>query len=464
MLICLSASHKNADFDLLEKLSVVADDPENGRIEERITDQGAIRGAIVVATCNRFEAYLDIDAPYGVSPVPTLTRTIETLSETAEVDRSELRSTLHLAHGNAVAKHLFSVASGLESVVVGEGEIAGQVRRALERARRAGTTSPELERLFQRASRTSREVKNSTGLGSEGRSLVRLALELASSRVTDWAQTRVLLVGTGRYAGASLAALRDRGAVDIRVHSPSGRAERFAGSHGIPRVAHADYAAEAARADVIVTCTTAETHVIDAALLHRGRGTTGVDAPSGRSQADCPVSGPRLVRIGAEPAPAERQLLIDLGLPRNIDPDVAAVAGVELLDLETIRIHAPLEEFNATDAAHDIVHRAARAFGDAGEELDVTPSLVALRGHVYDVLDAEIERARRRGDDGRAEEALRHMAGVLLHTPMVRSREYARRGEQRMWIDAVRAVFGISAEPAEDEVDDEVLARREGTS
>jgi glutamyl-tRNA reductase len=123
------------------------------------------------------------------------------------------------------------------------------------------------------------------------------------------------------------------------------------------------------------------------------------------------------------------------------------VPGIELLDLETIRIHAPLEEFGATDAARAIVGGAARAFGEAREEQDVAPAVVALRRHVFDLLDGEIERARSRGDaDGRTEEALRHMAGVLLHTPMVRSRELARAGEQQAWIDGIAAIFGVAPE------------------
>ena len=135
------------------------------------------------------------------------------------------------------------------------------------------------------------------------------------------------------------------------------------------------------------------------------------------------------------PAPSRapaRQLVIDLGLPRNVAPDVVEVPGVELLDLETISIHAPLEELGATDAARAIVGDDGPRFGAAREEHDLAPAVVALRKHVYDLLDGEIERARARGDDdGETEAALRHMAGVLLHTPMVRSRELARAGEQR---------------------------------
>ncbi|MGX5696144.1 glutamyl-tRNA reductase [Agromyces soli] len=491
MLICLSASHKNAGFDLLERLSGSAD-----AAASRILDgHAALQGAVVVATCNRFEAYLDLATPEGESPVPAVHEAIRAVGDVAGLEADELRSTFDFAHGNAVAGHLFSVASGLESVVVGEGEIAGQVRRSLERAREEGTTTPELERLFQRASQTSRKVKTSTGVGSAGRSLVRLALELASSRVADWSQARVLLVGTGQYAGASLAALRDRGATQVRVYSPSGRAARFARNHDIEAVSHAGFAIAAATADVIVTCTTADHHVVDRVLLEGGRATI---AAHGRSARDASASaGARHDRTQADGGPCDtahrdtahrgvdepaahglalddgdvsavlaefrswcpvpeaalsaRQLVIDLGMPRNVSPDVVEIDGVELLDLETIRRHAPLEELGATEAARDLVSRAARNFGEVGEALDLAPSVVALRAHVEGILESEIARARSRGTgdpaaDERTEAALRHMAGVLLHTPMVRSREFARVGEQRAWIDGLEALFGVRAD------------------
>jgi len=434
VLICLTASHKNAAFDMLERLSATAEHAAPRILE----GHASVQGAVVVATCNRFEAYLDLDANDGDSPVPAVQEAIRAVGSVAGLEPDELRSTFGFVHGNAVAEHLFAVASGLESVVVGEGEIAGQVRRSLEQARADRTTTPELERLFQRASQTSRRVKNRTGIGGEGRSLVRLALDLAESRVTDWSKTRVLLVGTGRFAGASLAALRDRGVTDVSVYSPTGRGVKFAATHDLDAVASADYAMAAAAADVIVTCTIVEHHVVDRGLLEVGR------AELAASQGAAPVA---IAAAQVDPPAAARQLVIDLGLPRNVAPDVVEVPGVELLDLETIRIHAPIEELGATDAARELVNRAARNFGRVGEELDLAPAVVALRSHVFDVLDAEIARAKARGDDdGRTEAALRHMAGVLLHTPMVRSREYARAGEQRAWLDGLEAVFGIRAE------------------
>ena len=443
MLICLSASHKNSSFDVLEKLSVGAGSTALSMVDRH----GPLSGAIIVATCNRFEAYLDLDEPFGVSPIPAIHAAIDAVSESSGVAAATLRDTLHLVHGNGVAEHLFAVTSGLESVVVGEGEIAGQVRRSLEQARANGTTSPELERLFQRASQTSRGVKNRTGVGTAGRSLVRLSLELAESRVSDWARARVLLVGTGRYAGASLAALRDRGSENVRVYSPSGRAEKFAASHGIEAVAEADFAREAALADLIVTCTTVDHYVVDAALIGLGRRQLGQAAASADDQ---PL---RLCPIAPSPGPANtvfNQLIIDLGLPRNVDPDVIELAGIALLDLETIRIHAPLEELNATSEARALVTQAARTFTAVTSEQSLAPAVVALRAHVFEILDSELDRVRSRtGNSEETEAALRHLVGVLLHTPMVRSRELARQGEHDAFLDGLDAVFGLQVERAD---------------
>ena len=409
MLLCLTANHRNASFDLLEKLSLGA----QSAAAELAKDIHAVNGAVVLATCNRFEAYLEVDGTGDAPSTAAVEATIAAMSRTSSVDPDDLRSTITVLSGDAVVEHLFAVSSGLESVVVGEDEISGQVRRALEQARSAGTTSSGLEQLFQRASSASRVVKSTTAVGTAGRSLVRLALELASSRVTDWTQTRVLMIGTGSYAGASLAALRDRGAHDVTVYSPSGRAAKFALGHGTEFTT--DLVAGLAAADVVVTCTTAAEPVVTVDLM----------------------------------VAQTRTLIIDLGLPRNVAPDVATLDGIELLDLETISLHAPLEELNAATAARTVVGEAAAAFTAAEAEQAVAPAVVALRKHVFDILDAEIDRARMRGDStDRTEQALRHLAGVLLHTPSARARELARNGEGDAFVAGLDALFGIEVPAA----------------
>ncbi|WP_243061659.1 glutamyl-tRNA reductase [Humibacter sp. RRB41] len=415
MLLCFTASHRTADFELLERLERHADDVDSALREH--TD--AFAGSVVLATCNRFETYLDVtDAARADASALVL----DTVSTITGVPADELEASTVVVHENAVADHLFSVASGLESLVIGEGEIAGQVRRSLEKARANGSATRELERLFQNASRVSRDVKNGTKVGSAGRSIVRLALELAESRIADWASARILLVGTGNYAAASLKALRDRGAQEVRVWSRTGRAGAFAIKHDIEAVDRDGLVEAIATSQLVVTCSVAPTVLLDRELVERA------------SRLDDAVV---------------HRLIVDLGLPRNVDSDVAWVTGTELLDLETIGLHAPLEDFKATERARSIVNGAAAEFAAKGDERAAEPALVALRSHVLGLVDAEIERARARGDSSQqTEAALRHLAGVLLHTPSLQARELSRDGDADTFVAGVNAVFGLDSEAA----------------
>ena len=402
VLLCLTANHQNASFDFLEKLSLGAPSAAATLADSN----GILNGAVVLATCNRFEAYLDIDEDVADR---ALDHAIAVLGQSSGIEPQELRAGVTVLAADQAVQHLFAVSSGLESVVVGEDEISGQVRRALESARLAGTASSALEQLFQKATHTSRGVKSKTTLGGSGRSLVRLALDLASSRIADWSKTRVLIVGTGQYAAAVVPALRDRGVVAPRVHSPSGRGTAFATRYAL----HLEPALNDAIAasDVVITCTT--NLVVDESVI--------------------PVAG--------------RRIIIDLGLPRNVDPGVAGLAGVDLLDLETISIHAPLENLGANSDARALVTSAA---ADFAADQSVEPAIVALRTHIFEVLDAEIERAIARGDsDGSAERALRHFAGVLLHAPSVRARELARAGRAEDVVKALQALYDIRPDAPE---------------
>jgi glutamyl-tRNA reductase len=396
VLLCLSSNHANASFELLEKLSIGAP----GAAVGLVAASDFVTGVVVLATCNRFEAYLDIDEPLTAATAVAVASTIAALSEASGVDPHELRRSLTVHEGDDVARHLFAVSSGLESVVVGEDEISGQVQRALDTARLRSTTSRDLERLFQKATHTSRGVKNKTALGGSERSLVRLALELASSRIADWSAAKVLVVGTGRYAATTVTALRARGATDIQVFSHSGRAGAFAAKYGLAPQTTID-----TDVDVIVTCTA-----------------SAVLAPTA-------FAGDRA------------RIVIDLGLPRNVDVAVARVPGVELLDLETIRLHAPLEDAHGDAAA--LVREAAVEFAASTA---AEPGIVALRTHIFAALEAEVARAKARGAGNETESALRHLVGVLLHEPSMRARELAAEGRTAEFVAGLRTLYGLEVE------------------
>lgn len=410
MLFCLTANHRNTEFDVLDRISRVT----STTAADLIGEADFVRGAIVLATCNRFEAYIELDDPLTAAPELAIEAVIEALALHAGDDAETLRRSAVALTGQDVVRHLFAVSSGLESMVVGEEEIAGQVQRALREAREAGTTSSGLELLFQRSAHVAREARARGDLAAAGRSIARVALDMADSRIPDWSGVSVLLVGTGSYAATTVAALRARGADDIRVFSATGRAQQFAVRYGVG--AERDLREAIRSAAVVITCTSR--YVVTAA--------------------DIPDEASRLV--------------IDLGLPRNVEPAVGALPGIELLDLELIGRHAVLPELGA--GVHEVVGNAAAAFES---DRRAAPSIVALRRHVDEVLQAEIARHRaRHGTDERTEAALRHLAGVLLHQPSVRARDHAATGDLDAVERAIETLFGITPQTPAAREDDAV--------
>ena len=217
---------------------------------------------------------------------------------------------------------------------------------------------------------------------------------------------------------------------DITVWSPSGRGDDFALRHGLTVARGQAVAAAAGRVEVIVCCSTSPELLITPALLD------GSCPVTSHVAAQCPV--------GQAEVHPRRRVIIDLGLPRNVDPHVAHLPGVELLDLAAIKLHAPLQHLAVTDDAQALVREAAAAHAD--DAVAIGPAVTALRAQVGEALEAEIARVRRRYDAEtaeKAEAALRHFAGVLLHRPSVRARELANSGRRDEFLDGLQAVFGI---------------------
>lgn len=408
----LTAGHRDLDLDVLEQLSVGAHS-----VAARVLEAGpGIDGAVVLATCNRFEVYLDVPTPRGAPDGPQLseavatqravaaahTRVVDVVTTTSGLPPVQVAAALGLdpSVGEDTVRHLFTVAAGLDSMVVGEREVSGQVRRALATARADGTTSAGLEALFQTAARVARTVGRRTGLGSAGRSVVSVALDLAASDLAaagrDLAGASVLIVGTGSYAGASLSALHARGVRDVAVHSPSGRARQFAAHRAVTAVDPADLPARLAATDVVVSCSGTLGPVIDRDAVVAAR-TDG--------------AGPSVV--------------VDLALRHDVDPAVADLPGVRLIDLATVAQHAPALVTPAVRDGLGVVEEETSRFLAAAAERDAAPAVRALRNHVERLVDAELARA---GDDELAARAVRHLAAAVLHGPMSRARELARQG------------------------------------
>jgi glutamyl-tRNA reductase len=326
------------------------------------------------------------------------------------------------------------------------------VRRALTAAREEGTTSPLLEQTLQHATRTSRQVAVETDLARAGRSVVSVALDLAAARFAaltcerdvaappadphegpvphgSWAGHRTLLVGTGSYAGASLAALRERGAQDVAVWSASGRAEAFAASHHVT-VADADLTTALAAADLVVTCRGTGTPVLDVAT---------VSAAAAR-----------------RPAGAGSLVLVDLALHNDVDPAVAALPDVILVDLATVREHAPATTAAELVRARTIVAEGVRTLAETTAERRMDAAVVALRTKVADAVAAELDRLPAEGTVSaeRAAQALRRLAARLVHEPTILARSAGREGRTEEHLRALEVALGVRV-PTPDEAADE---------
>ena len=407
VLFCLVASHRTVDLNTVAGLSTGA----LGVAEDAVA-RGALKGAITLSTCNRLELYGELPDG-GPTDVATAQRDLaERIAERAGLDERFVLETMEAHQGPDVPRHLFTVVSGLESAVVGEREITGQVRRALTQAQQSGTASAHLVQLFEAAARTAREVGAHTGLGERGRSIVSVALDLADDLTTGtWPRRRALVFGTGAYAGATMAALRDRGCADIEVYSGSGRAQQFTDQRGGTPVTEVELPAALRRADVVIGC-------------------SGGSAPM---PASVFPEGPRTV--------------VDLALARDFDPAVADLPDVELITLESVRLAAPEETRESVSAAQEIVERTAQEFEAAQSARSMDQAIVALRKHTMAVLDAELDKVRTHhgctGAQEQIEMAMRRMVRSLLHTPTVRARQLAAEGRADEYITGLEALYGL---------------------
>ncbi|GAA4427320.1 glutamyl-tRNA reductase [Georgenia halophila] len=436
VLLMLSANHHDLDLADIDRLATGT----HGLGSRVVAEDAAVRGAVVLSTCNRFELYLEAAEEDGGESAATAAA-YRAVADAADISVDEVARLMRPVSGEQAVSHIFDVAAGLDSMVVGEREIVGQVRRALADARADGTTTPLLERTLQHAARTSRQVAVETDLARAGRSVVAVALDLAAAQLfgtddpaspaTDgvpqesWGGSRTLLVGTGAYAGASLAALRARGAADVAVWSASGRAETFAASHHV-EVAPADLTEAVAHADLVVTC--------------RGTGTPVLDLNT--------VSAAAATR----PEGAGALVVVDLALHRDVERGVGDLPGVLLVDLEAVREHAPATTAAEIVRARAIVTEGVRSLAETTAERRMDGAVVALRTRVADVVAEELGKlpAEETVSTERAAQALRRLAARLVHEPTVLAREAGREGRAEEHLRALEQVLGLDVgEPAQ---------------
>ncbi|WP_147104846.1 glutamyl-tRNA reductase [Nesterenkonia populi] len=433
VLFSLVATHSDLDLETVGTLSSGAAD----------VAASVSLPAITLATCNRLEIYAESASGRPEDVRASRQALIEAVAGSSGLDRDTVARSFKVLVEDDAVNHLFEVGAGLDSAVVGEREIAGQVRRSLIEAQAAGTVSGNLTKLFETATRTAKDVGARTALGVRGRSIVSVALDIAGDMRggsdTFYPAAGALLIGTGAYAGTALAQLAERGVPNISVFSGSGRAEEFL----------ADRAAQLAERGG--DARPLQMHELAPALA-------GADVVIGASGGNRQITAGEIRSLAQlERRQDEGQpplIVIDLALSHDFAPDVAELPGVELITLESVKLAAPEETSASVEQARAVVADSVQQYLTERRERTADDAIVALRKHTQSVFDEEMEKVRRQhGCTAAAEEvefAARRIVRKLLHTPTVRARELAAEGRTDEYIAALNALLGLEVEPRED--------------
>jgi glutamyl-tRNA reductase len=378
-------------------------------------------------TCYRVELYARLTS--GVEDARD--ELVDALSTAHGVPRELLLDHLYVHAGEDVARHLCRVAAGLDSLVLGEAEILGQVGEAYDAGREAGTVGPGLALLFRTAISAGRRARAETAIGANPATASSMALALAEGALGDMREKRLLVVGAGRIGLQTLKAAEGRGITRIcvanrTIERAAEVARRFgATAHGLEAIANA-----LADADVVVTATSSESPVVDARVVRT--------AMTGRS--DRPL------------------VVVDLAVPADVERDAGDVPGVRLFDVDDLRAgldDAMASRIREVPRVEAVVEEEVESFGRRYRELEVEPLLSELRRQAESIRERELERALSDLGDvdpvvaARMDYLTRTLVKRLLHDPTVRARERAGAGNADEVADAVRDLFGIS-QPSSD--------------
>jgi glutamyl-tRNA reductase len=423
-ILAFGVSHKTAPLELRERLSLT-----EGRavsVLAELTASPEIHEAAAISTCNRTELHLIVS-----DPVEAESAALGILSRQAEIRPTELLGHLYSLRSTEAARHLMQVTAGLDSMIVGEAEIQGQVKRAYELALVEGGTGPILNRLFRAALAAGGRVREETGVSETGVSVPSVAVGLAQRALGDLSRCRVLMVGAGETAELVARALVARGVHTVFVANRHydraiGLAQRFDGS----AVRFDELPEQLAAADIVVSATNSPHHIVESDDL-------------------------RQVMAGRE-----RPLLaIDIAVPRDIDPGCRDVPGVSVFDIDDVQ---QIAERNASGRAAEakraelIIDAELDRFERWLAALEVVPTIAALRergGEVVRRVMAENEgrwETLSEADRERLETMAKAIASRLLHEPTLRLRRAAGEEDAYNYVSALRELFGldVGTEPA----------------
>jgi glutamyl-tRNA reductase len=418
-ILVVGLSHRSAPVAVLERVAVAGDNLV--KLLHDVHESAHVAEAAVISTCNRVEIYAAVEKFHpGVSAITEL------LSRHSGVLLDELHNYLYVHYEDRAIQHAFSVACGLESMVVGEGQILGQVREALKLAQRRGTVGRALHEVMQQALRVGKRAHTETGIDQVGASLVSVGLAGAAAHLGALHGTRALVVGAGSMSALTVATLSREGVGEIIVANRTlSRAVRLAGSATVPAraIGLADVGAALAEVDIVVSCIGAHGLVVTADMVDQ---------------------------VVAHPG--HRVFFLDLALPHDIDRSIGTLPGVALTGLDDLRTAQDAAHAigpKAVEAVRRIVAEEVAAFLSAARAAAVTPTVVALRSKAAEVVDAELSRLGGRLPDlaakerGEIEQTVRRVVDKLLHAPTVRVKELAAGPGGDTYATALRELFDL---------------------
>jgi glutamyl-tRNA reductase len=416
-LLAVSVSHRTAPLALRERVEL--NERRAGALLAALTDRTGIEEAASLSTCGRAELYLEASDVNGAELAATAA-----LARVGGFNREQLGGAIRTLRGTDAARHLFRVAAGLDSMILGEPEIQGQVRRSYELALSFGTTGPVINRLFQDALRAGKRVRTQTGISRLRASVASVAVELARRELGSLDGRRALVIGAGKHGALTARALMDAGVETVFVANRGrDRAEALARRFGGRTVSFDDLGVELRRCDVVLTCTSCPQRVLSRRAL--------AAAVRGRSL-----------------------VVVDTAVPRDVEPSAGELRGVTLLDLDTIQdevAHNLSAREGEARSAAPIIEEEVASFERWLATLEVVPTISALRERGR----AAVERALRENeprwqslsDDDRERVELIAQAVIsdLLHEPTRRLRQAGERGSSSLYVQTVRELFGLSA-------------------
>ncbi|MGO9489479.1 MAG: glutamyl-tRNA reductase [Solirubrobacteraceae bacterium] len=426
-LLALGISHKTAPVSLRERLAFTESESEDFARTAVATDE--VREAVVISTCNRTEIYLVVG-----DPVQAEAEVLGLLARRADIRPTQLAEAIYSPRNCDAARQLYRVTAGLESMIVGEAEIQGQVRRAHEAAVRAGAAGPLTNRLFAAALTTGKRVRSETAIGASRVSAPSVAVELALSVLGGLERRHVVILGAGETSELMARALADRGAGTVFVaNRHADRALSLAQRFGGTVVGLDKLPDQLLRADIVLSSTS---------------------SPH-------PIVGREELELVMEQREGRPLLFIDIAVPRDIDPACGELEGVTLYDIDDLQavvarnLSSRAEETpRAMEIVEEEIHRFARWLG----QLDALPTVSALREHGNAIVERVLaensgrwESASPR-DVARVEAIARAVMTRLLHEPTIRLRSLDgdRQAGGHGHIELVRELFGLR-EDATDE-------------